>query len=169
MAPSDTSWKFMHWSNLQKCKKVPFLPIFRVRTVKKSKRPSFGQFWSYRTCPYLIWKLFTHIFWGTHRNCHHLWNSGPQATLKWDDPDLCPQKSLVLGITFGRKPWFRQFLPHLPPSLPYMVGKLCISASIWHRAIEIWRILPPVRILMTWWNRNVTLSYIVDNNGIKSS
>ena len=46
---------------------------------------------------------------------------------------------------------------HICPPLPYMVGKLWISASIWHRAIEIWRILPPVRILMTRWNRNVSL------------
>ena len=46
-----TSWKFLHWSNWQKCEKIPFLTIFRVPTVKKSKRPSFGQFWSYRTCP----------------------------------------------------------------------------------------------------------------------
>jgi len=38
MAPSDTSWKFLHWSNLQKCEKVPFLPIFRVQTVKKKVR-----------------------------------------------------------------------------------------------------------------------------------
>ena len=38
-----------------------------------------------------------------------------------------------------------------------MVGKLWISLSIWHQAIEIWRILPPVRILMTRWNRNVPL------------
>ena len=25
------------------------------------------------------------------------------------------KKTLFLGIIFGRKPWFRQFLPHIPP------------------------------------------------------
>ena len=39
----------------------------------------------------------------------------------------------------------------------YMVGKLWISPSIWRQAIEIWRILPAVRILLTRWNINVSL------------
>ena len=38
-----------------------------------------------------------------------------------------------------------------------MIGKLWISPSIWHQAIEVWRILPPARILRTRWNRNVSL------------
>ena len=42
-----------------------------------------------------------------------------------------------------------------------MIGKLWILASIWHRAIEIWRILPPVRILRTRWNRNVSLIWFL--------
>ena len=39
----------------------------------------------------------------------------------------------------------------------YIVGKLWISPSIWHQAIEIWRILQAVRIFRTRWNRNVLL------------
>ena len=61
-------------------------------------------------------------------------------------------KNMILGLILGRKPWFHQFWPHLtlpPHTLPYMVGNLWISASIWHQAIEIWRILPAVRILRT--------------------
>ena len=40
---------------------------------------------------------------------------GDQATIKWDNPYLCLPKTLVLGLILGRKPWFDQFLPHLPP------------------------------------------------------
>ena len=29
---------------------------------------------------------------------------------------LCTVKQLVLGLIFGRKPWFDSFRPHLPPS-----------------------------------------------------
>ena len=59
----------------------------------------------------------------------------------------------------SKKPCFRHnfwtktfispiFTTYTPP-LPYMVGKLRISASIWHQAIEIWSILQAVRILLT--------------------
>ena len=48
-----------------------------------------------------------------------------------------------------RKPWFDQFWPHLLPPLPYIAGKIWISGSIWHRAIEIWSILQTIRIFMT--------------------
>ena len=41
------------------------------------------------------------------------------------------------------------FTTYTPPPFPYMVGKLWISASIWHRAINIWRILSAVRISRT--------------------
>ena len=53
------------------------------------------------------------------------------------------------------------------PPLPYMVGKLWISPSIWHQAIEIWRILPPARILRTRWNRNVSLIWELVISGLR--
>ena len=42
--------------------KIPFFMFLSVPTVKKSWRPAFGQFWCYRTSPWLIWTDITHIF-----------------------------------------------------------------------------------------------------------
>ena len=45
-----------------KHEKIPFFMFLSVTTVKKSWRPAFGQFWCYRTSPWLILTDITHIF-----------------------------------------------------------------------------------------------------------
>ena len=45
-----------------KHEKIPFFMFLSVPTVKKSWRPAFGQFWCYRTSPWLILTDITHIF-----------------------------------------------------------------------------------------------------------
>ena len=45
-----------------KHEKIPFFRFLSVTTVKKSWRPAFGQFWCYRTSPWLILTDITHIF-----------------------------------------------------------------------------------------------------------
>ena len=50
MASLDTSWFFCIPVIGKNAKKITFLPIFRFPAVKKTKRPAFWQFWSYRTC-----------------------------------------------------------------------------------------------------------------------
>ena len=45
-----------------KHEKIPFFMFLGVPTMKKSWRPAFGQFWCYRTSPWLILTDITHIF-----------------------------------------------------------------------------------------------------------
>ena len=79
----------------------------------------------------------------------HLKKFGSHTCLKLCNWDSLPPKQLFLGLLFGFKHFFHLVRPNLPPPMIYIVGKLWILALIWHRAIEIWRILLAVRILVT--------------------
>ena len=51
-----------------------------MRILKKSWRPAFGQFWSYRTSPWLILTNITQIFEGYYQKWRHRWGNPGGAT-----------------------------------------------------------------------------------------
>ena len=102
-----------------------------------------------RTLDIAHFEAETRSFSGVSSKLGHLKKFGSHTRPKLCNWDSLPPKQLFLGLLFGFKHFFHLVRPNLPPPMIYIVGKLWIWALIWHRAIEIWRILLAVRILVT--------------------
>ena len=101
----------------RKCGKheqIQFFMFLGVPTMKKSWRPAFGQFWCYRTSPWLILTDITHILiWPTDDATLKFW--GPRPPQSWKNQICVPKKNMIWGLFLGQNHRFDPFRTYLPP------------------------------------------------------